>query len=134
MSEHDAHNALTATARMRALAEPVEDGKLMTFSERMYRAREARHMHETMRGEGHARAMVNNPVYRNQEIAAGMREAPGLKLCDDVADQVQRQIDAYVDSLVPRTWGDFRDGRCVHGESHFTCPVCGVQMGRRDHE
>ena len=42
MSEHDAHNALTATARMRALAEPVEDGKLMTFSERMYRAREAR--------------------------------------------------------------------------------------------
>lgn len=42
MSEHDAHNALTATARMRALAEPVEDGNLMTFSERMYRAREAR--------------------------------------------------------------------------------------------
>ena len=112
MSEHDAHNALTATARMRALAEPVEDGKLMTFSERMYRAREARHMHETMRGEGHARAMVNNPVYRNQEIAAGMREAPGLKLCNDVADQVQRQIDAHVDALAVKAgWPDFREGR-----------------------
>jgi|HubBroStandDraft_1064217.scaffolds.fasta_scaffold52971_3 hypothetical protein len=42
MSEHDAHAALTATARMRMLAEPVEDAQLMTFSERQYRAREAR--------------------------------------------------------------------------------------------
>lgn len=42
MSEHNAHAALTATARLRIMAEPVEDAQLMTFSERQYRAREAR--------------------------------------------------------------------------------------------
>ena len=80
MSEHDAHNALTATARMRALAEPVEDGKLMTFSERMYRAREA--------------ALMRHGFARAQRAA------------------------------------DFRDGRCVHGEGRYSCPICAVQDGR----
>lgn len=112
MSEHDAHAALTATARLRIMAEPVEDAQLMTFSERQYRAREAR----------------------------------GLQIAGMVADTVQAQVDAIVDEqqLADAARGkidwaaqrvaDFRDGRCVHGESHFTCPICGVQMGRRDNE
>jgi hypothetical protein len=148
MSEHDAHAALTATARMRMLAEPVEDAQLMTFSERQARAREGRAMHEAARGMGHARAMLNNPVYRNEEIAAGLRmpewhieTATGAAL-DALAgipqqpygmtdEQVrQRFADRQVDARV----ADFRDGRCVHGESHFTCPVCGVKMGWRDNE
>ena len=77
MSEHNAHAALTATARLRVMAEPVEDAQLMTFSERQYRAREAR----------------------------------GLQIAGMVADTVQAQVDAIVDTLVVKTgWPDFREG------------------------
>ena len=104
MSEHDAHNALTATARMRALAEPVEDGKLMTFSERMYRAHEARHMHGGL-----------DMYYR--PLSSPERHKPWPEL------HIETASGAALDALC-------RDGRCIHGEGRYSCPICIVQDGR----
>lgn len=90
MNEHDANRALLA-ARL-TLVDPLEETQFMPIRDRRYRQREGRYMHETARGLGHARAMVNNPVYRAQEINAGSREPGGI----------QRQIDTHVDDLVRR--------------------------------
>lgn len=74
-NEHDAARAMRQTAELRMLRDdPLELTQRMPVADRRYRQHEGRHMHETARGLGHARAMVNNPVYRNQEIAAGLRE------------------------------------------------------------
>jgi hypothetical protein len=74
MSESDANRAMNDTARMRLQPDTCEDTQRMPVADRRGRQHEGRMMHEAARGEGHARAMLNNPVYRNQEIAAGLRE------------------------------------------------------------
>ena len=108
MSEHDAHAALTATARMRMLTEPVEDAQLMTFSERQYRAREAKQQHTD--------GVVDDAV-RKHGYHVAVEATP--------AD--------YPGRMSPRvtlTYRDFRDGRCMHGEGRYSCPICAVQDGR----
>jgi hypothetical protein len=130
MSEHDANNALTATARMRALAEPVEDGTPMTFSERQYRAREARELRQVWLNVD----WVNARIQRELADLLGIQTATGAGL-DTLAGIPQRpagMTDAELRAQFHGRLPDFRDGRCVHGESHFTCSICGVQMGRRD--
>jgi hypothetical protein len=86
MSEHDANKALTDTARLRILPEPVEDAQLMTFSERQYRAREGRRAHDlATRGyyievEGTCPPRVSltyvnsSPVNREPDFRDGQRE------------------------------------------------------------
>jgi hypothetical protein len=74
MSEHDANRMMLDTARLRIIDDPLEQTQRMPVADRRGRQHEGRMMHEAARGEGHARAMVNNPAYRNQEIAAGMRD------------------------------------------------------------
>jgi hypothetical protein len=83
-SETGANRALTDTARMRlpAFVDPLEQTQPMPVAERRGRAHEGRYMHEQLRGEGHARAMLNNPVYRAQEINAGLR-SPDFRDGDD---------------------------------------------------
>lgn len=106
MNETDANRALLDAAALRAAPnDPLEITQRMPVADRRGRQHEGRMMHEAARGPGHARAMVNNPFYRNQEIAAGLREPPGR---------------------MP----DFRDGRCAHGYVDFMCRICAVEQGR----
>ena len=74
MNESDANRTMTDTARLRLLPDTREDTQRMSVVDRRNRSHEGRMMHEQMRGEGHLRAMLNNPVYRNQEIAYGLRD------------------------------------------------------------
>lgn len=76
MSDHDAHKALEAAARAHGLRilDPLELTQRMPVADRRYRQAEGHMMYESARGEGHARAMVNNPVYRAQEMNAGLRQ------------------------------------------------------------
>jgi hypothetical protein len=112
MSEHDAHKALSDTARMRMLIEPpADDAKPMTFSERQYRAREARVLYVAGMVADQVEAEINAIAKTlNVETATG----------------------AALDALagIPQREPDFRDGRCPHGNIDFTCHVCAVEQAR----
>jgi hypothetical protein len=112
MSEHDANRALSDTARLRMLPEPVEDAQPMTFSERQYRAREARGL------------MVAGLVADSVETQINTIARSIIN--------VETASDAALDALagIPQREPDFRDGRCKHGNIDFTCHVCAVEQAR----
>jgi hypothetical protein len=107
MSEFDASRHLQDTARLRALGADklmldLESTQRMPIFDRRMRATEGAVQHRDNL-ESAPVSVRNFPVYLKDGPTVAYGREP-----------------------------DFRDGRCVHGESHFTCGICTVQDGRRD--
>jgi hypothetical protein len=96
MSEHDANRALSDTARLRMLPEPVEDAQPMTFSERQYRAREARGLMVAGLVADSVEAQINTIARSiiNVETASGaaLDALAGIKRPAGMTDEVVRNL------------------------------------------
>lgn len=104
----------------------------MTRNDIEYRKLEARAMHAH-----HVQAMLNDPVYRARvewsklhhvETATGA----ALDALCGIPIRPPGTTDAAVraEALASLRSPDFRDGRCMHGEGLYSCPICAVQDGR----
>jgi hypothetical protein len=114
---------------MRILIEPpADDAKPMTFSERQYRAHEARELRQVWLNAD----WVNTHIQRELADFLGIQTATGAAL--DALAGIPRRPEGMTDAELRAKFRgrlpDFRDGRCIHGEGPYSCPICAVQDGR----
>lgn len=113
MSEHNANAALAATARLRIMAEPVEDAQLMTFSERQYRAREARGLYvaglvvDTVETQINTIARTLGTVETASGAALDALCRIPIRPAGMTDEEVRQQ---FVNRQVDREFRDFREG------------------------
>jgi hypothetical protein len=103
-NEHDAARALCDTAELQMLGtvdgrDPLEQTQRMPVADRRYRMHEGCYIHENARGPRHARAMLNNPVYRAQEYGRTPQGWPDFRdyYRGDMHPLVRAQMDGFPD-------------------------------------